>query len=197
MTYKEEYVDLTDRRIFSNHGDEICKMCPWNKELHHTELVCEAYHCEEAMELFLEKKVGFVQIKLEEIRERAEKATAGPWEFSIKDRKNSEPRNLIEVNREEDKLNIIQDVWGREDAEFIAHARQDIPYLLEALQQAQEELNRSEEEWELKVLKRITYCDNEPNKSLVKINQQLKMELQQSRARERVFQETLKNLYLI
>lgn len=169
MIYKEKHVDLTDKKIFDDHGNEICKICPWNEKAHHPEVICEAYHCGEAMELFLEKETGFMQIKLKEIRERAEEATPGSREYS-------EDANKKGV--------------------FIAHARQDIIYLLEALQQAQEQLNRTEDEWELQVLKRLTYCASEPNKSLVKINQELKMELQQSRARERVFRETLQNLYL-
>ena len=205
MIYKEKDVDLTDKKIFDDHGDEICKICPWNKESLHSQSICAAYHCGEAVELFLEKEVRFMQEKLKEIRERAEKVTQGPWEFAdanINGKKNYDC--IRSANTDESYVGLeccdvvypMSGVLTNEDSIFIVHARQDITYLLDALQLAQDKLNRTEEEWELKVLERLTYCENEPNKSIIKINQELKIELQQSRARERVYLETLKNLYL-
>ena len=205
MTYKEKHVDLTDKKIFDDHGDEICKICPWNNELHHSESICEAHHCGEAMELFLEKEAQFMQSKLKEIKERAEKAMHGPWEYKAANINGENICRIIRSTRTDecyvglDDCDIVYPTSGaltNEDVVFIAHARQDITYLLETLQQVQDKLNRTEKEWELQVLKRITYCENEPNKSIIKINQDLKVELQQSRAREKVYRETLKNLYL-
>jgi len=205
MTYKEQHVDLTDKKIFDDHGDEICKICPWNNESQPSEEICEAYHCGEAMKLFLEEEVEFMQSKLKEIKERAEKATYRSWEYKV-DNINDENicGNIRSTRTDEcdigfDDCDIVYPTSGaltNEDVVFVAHARQDITYLLKTLQQVQDKLNRTEKEWELQVLKRITYCENEPNKSIIKINQDLKVELQQSRAREKVYRETLKNLYL-
>ena len=208
MTYKERNVDLTNKKIFDEHGVEICKMCPWNKGSFHPESICEAYHCGEAMELFLEKEVRSMQDKLTEIRQRVEKATQGLWESWEFTEGNINGKNIYELIRlatadesyvDLDYCDVVYPMSGvltHEDIVFIVHARQDITYLLNALQLAQDTLNRTEEEWELKVLERLTCCENEPNKSIIKINQELKIELQQSRAKERVYLETLKNLYL-
>lgn len=205
MTYKEKHVDLTDKKIVDDHGDEICKVCPWNNESHHSESICGGYHCGEAIKLFLEKEVEFMQSNLKEIKERVERATYGPWEYKAANINGEKICGIIRSTPTDecyvcfDDCDIVYPTSGaltNEDVVFIAHARQDITYLLETLQQVQDKLNRTEEEWELQVLKRITYCENEPNKSIVKINQELKMELQQSRAREKIYRETLKNLYL-
>jgi len=204
VIYKDKNIDLTDRKIFDDHGDEICKLCPWNKDSHHPDASCEAYHCGEAVEIFLEQEVGSMKNKLNEIRERVENATQGPWELR-EDNFNGKRIYVFirSANKDErdidlNSYNAVSDVSGdltKEDGVFITHARQDITYLLELLQQTQDKLDRTEEAWELEALKKLTYCENEPNKSIIKINQELKVELQQSLARERVFRETLKKLY--
>ena len=205
MTCKEKHVDLTDKKIFNYHGDEICKICPWNNESQHSEEICEAYHCGEAMKLFLEEEVQFMQSKLKEIMERVEKATYGSWKYKdeiINGEKICEISGSIHTDECYVGLNDCGIIYPtsrtltNEDVVFIAHARQDIRYLLEIFQQVQDKLNRTENEWELEVLKKITYCENEPNKSIIKINQDLKVELQQSRAREKVYREIVNNLYL-
>lgn len=84
--------------------------------------------------------------RITEIRERAEKATSGPWEVL-------NPRG--EGN--DYGLSRCDGIWGPgetaivitdggyypptvPDAEFIVHARQDIPDLLDALSAAQQEI---------------------------------------------------------
>jgi len=205
MIYNEKNVDLTDKKIFDDHGDEICKVCPWNKkESHHLESICEANHCGEAIELFREKEMNFMQNKVKEIKGRVERATPGPWEIKDNNINGEKICILIRLEKSDefyvcldccDVINPTSGVLTVEDGVLISHAREDILYLLEALQQAQDKLNLTEDEWELKVSKRLTYCENEPNKSIMKINQELKIELQQSLARERVYRETLKNFY--
>jgi len=80
--------------------------------------------------------------RLEEIGKRAEKATPGPWEWSY------HPSHHDDVIALEGTINGIgQDVllctsdedeaWGEispEDDSFIAHARQDIPFLLDLVE---------------------------------------------------------------
>ena len=73
-------------------------------------------------------------MNIDEIRARAEAATPGPWmweEVKYPD----EPVHL--------RFGNCDFVLGRaefyRDADFIAHAREDIPYLLDALEQLQAE----------------------------------------------------------
>lgn len=68
------------------------------------------------------------------IHERCEKATPGPWHVyaNIK-------RLLGIFNRRDDCVIAVRSTLSREDADFIAHARTDIPMLLDALAAAQSE----------------------------------------------------------
>ena len=80
------------------------------------------------------------QEKLEAIRKRAEKATEGPWkwdgDFTYKKRGMLEP--LI---WESDYKGIgVEET----DAEFIAHAREDIPALLDEVERLKTELDYEE-----------------------------------------------------
>ena len=72
---------------------------------------------------------------LTEVTERAEKATAGPWS-ACEMLSQGEPGtgfwNVQPIGEPDDML-------AEEDAEFIAHAREDIPRLLAALRTAHEE----------------------------------------------------------
>ena len=72
----------------------------------------------------------------DEIRERVEKATKGPWSTRFIYRLFSAARKnpAILVENPEDKD------W--DNAEFIAHAITDIPYLLEELRKVREEVER-------------------------------------------------------
>jgi len=65
-----------------------------------------------------------MKTKLQEIKGRADRATAGPWERT--------KFNNIIVNKEE----IVSAEYAA-DIKFIAHARQDVPWLLDMIQQLQ------------------------------------------------------------
>ncbi|MGG1444932.1 hypothetical protein ABE354_23355 [Brevibacillus laterosporus] len=86
--------------------------------------------------------------ELEEIRERAKKATKGSWKWqecydcSLL---NSEGNEIITVVG--DDMSYIK-VLRDEDAKFIAHAREDIPKLLETIDKLEAYRNRYE-----------VYCD--------------------------------------
>jgi hypothetical protein len=82
--------------------------------------------------------------RLQQIRERAEKATAGPWHThgtphpeAVRLRKEaagvSSDECLIYLSRRD--YVCLPETFERQqaDAEFIANARQDVPYLLTAL----------------------------------------------------------------
>lgn len=45
---------ISEEALFSSFGDEICKLCPWTRESHHPELVCEGCSCEKALEIWKE-----------------------------------------------------------------------------------------------------------------------------------------------
>ena len=71
---------------------------------------------------------------IEEVRNRCEAATAGPWVSSIEGRDHTSGESVIlrGVNSSEDDLYLS----GGTDADhdFIAHARQDIPKLLDEIE---------------------------------------------------------------
>lgn len=79
-------------------------------------------------------------MSLEDIRTREQAATEGPWKFDDEGWLESENRDVHEyiVTPEsyppEPMERVVRLIVGREpDAEFIAHARTDIPKLLAAL----------------------------------------------------------------
>jgi len=93
-----------------------------------------------------------MQTKLQEIRDRADKAIEGPWvpkkfgcsEVSIYKGpvkvKGCGMTHGGEICQMDDPdCSDFKSSQLKDTAEFIAHARQDIPYLLDALEQAQEE----------------------------------------------------------
>lgn len=75
--------------------------------------------------------------QLEAIRKRAEKATEGPWNYyfthgiSVK----SESKEILD-----DEVGVIRYT----DAEFIAHAREDIPALLAEVERLKAQLSEAE-----------------------------------------------------
>lgn len=84
--------------------------------------------------------------RLQEIREREKWATTGPWElwagcswrrFGVAD----QSRTVIEpiVAQTDGHPDLIVSEY---DAEFVVHARSDIPYLLAELEKARELLQR-------------------------------------------------------
>jgi hypothetical protein len=76
------------------------------------------------------------QSRIEQIKQRVEAATPGPWRTG--------PINYADIYGADDLVALcVKDRTATvDDAQFIAHARQDIPDLLAALAEAQEELSR-------------------------------------------------------
>ena len=75
------------------------------------------------------------QAELNEIKERAEKATSGPWQVAS----TTDGEYILDC----DEWVVAATFERREDAYFVAHAREDIPRLvaeIERLQAALEEL---------------------------------------------------------
>ncbi len=70
---------------------------------------------------------------LEQMRKRCEAATIGPWEAPIEgvDFNGGETVIIRGPNREGDDLNIIGGTVA--DYKFVAHAREDIPLLLDEI----------------------------------------------------------------
>ena len=80
-----------------------------------------------------------------EIRARLEKATPGPWEFSD----SSDPRGDKGEFRAPNPHNgfMLVGPWtNSHDADFIAHSRQDIELLLDALDVAEGKIERAAKE---------------------------------------------------
>ncbi len=74
--------------------------------------------------------------RIKEIQDRVDKATAGPWIYLFGD-------NYVYTKLEDGcrGMAISRVDYGnqQDNAKFIAHARQDLPFLLAALQEAQAE----------------------------------------------------------
>lgn len=94
--------------------------------------------------------------QLNTIKERAEKAQSGPWEIDDIDRTiwNMSGRNYVGSLR---KFPIA-------DIEFIAHARTDIPALLQSIDELKKALLDTTEESDifrenLKTIERLTECE--------------------------------------
>lgn len=70
---------------------------------------------------------------IEEVRNRCAAAKAGPWVSSIEGRDHTSGSHVIlrGVNRSQDDLELIGGTIA--DHDFIAHARQDIPKLLDEI----------------------------------------------------------------
>jgi hypothetical protein len=96
--------------------------------------------------------------KLKEIEERAKQATEGPWEpheeteYQPGERPIGKLLYVTGLDRSIfDSEWADQSDWERSkyNADFIAHARSDIPYLLERLRDAEETLEkiRSNDRW--------------------------------------------------
>jgi hypothetical protein len=84
--------------------------------------------------------------ELEAIRNRTEAATPGPWyaEDGTKHPLVTRPFMLIYPPDEEDADTggwVFGEISGQSDAEFIAHARQDVPKLLAEIERLKNVLN--------------------------------------------------------
>ncbi|MGN7387780.1 hypothetical protein [Sporosarcina sp. SAFN-015] len=71
---------------------------------------------------------------LEAIRKRAEAATVGPWKY------NDQHGYLAPVTPQREICAITNEITRYYDAEFIAHAREDIPALLAEVERLRDEI---------------------------------------------------------
>ncbi|MBR8661186.1 ead/Ea22-like family protein [Brevibacillus sp. NL20B1] len=104
--------------------------------------------------------------ELAAIRERAEKATPGPWRWSNAKVLNGKYDFVPQGSYLADTLIMFGDTYenGEHDAEFIAHAREDIPRLLDALEAAYAEIERLKRKLDAMddaVYARFGYCEQQ------------------------------------
>jgi hypothetical protein len=73
-------------------------------------------------------------VELEEIRQRCDSATPGPWKSFIEGRDHTSGSSFIMTGHGKNRGNDIE-LYGATaaDQDFIAHARQDIPRLLDEI----------------------------------------------------------------
>jgi hypothetical protein len=85
------------------------------------------------------KPNGITAAELAAIRERAEKATSGPWGWSDAKVRDGKYVFVPQGSYLADTLIMFGDTYenGEQDAEFIAHAREDIPRLLDEIERLQ------------------------------------------------------------
>jgi hypothetical protein len=86
--------------------------------------------------------LSFPRAYLEEVRKRCEAATPGPWISLIEGRDHTSGDSVIVrgINRSEEDLYMT---GGTEaDQDFIAHARQDIPILIDEIDRLLSHLER-------------------------------------------------------
>ncbi|MGP1393961.1 MAG: hypothetical protein ACTS3R_00430 [Inquilinaceae bacterium] len=74
--------------------------------------------------------------KLKAIRDRCEAATAGPWKSYIEGRDHESGSSFIMTSAEDIELSGATDA----DQDFIAHARQDVPQLVDEVKRLRQRL---------------------------------------------------------
>ncbi|MEG0470753.1 MAG: hypothetical protein RR588_00305 [Solibacillus sp.] len=81
--------------------------------------------------------------QLQAIKERVEKATPGPWAFDKgkKERMDRRPAVIEVFVQEENEWFISGDISDLKDAEFIAHAREDVPALIAEVERLKKALS--------------------------------------------------------
>ena len=84
--------------------------------------------------------------RIEEIRQRAEKATEGPWEIATSGfhiGREIRPKGMPQIS-----IALCRGILlgqGPANAEFIARAREDVPHLLERVAELEKENKRLQE----------------------------------------------------
>jgi len=116
-----------------------------------------------------------MQTKLQEIRDRADKATVGPWKLWGMDVMHdpvgdSNIDTALLIANTEDPHRGLRTF----NAEFIAHARQDVPYLLDAIERLE------------------NFIEKVLNQDIDVVN--IASSLQQSQDRERVLRDALQKV---
>ena len=78
---------------------------------------------------------------IERIEQRCNVATKGPWESFVEGRDHLEGSNFIRTGGLDDESPDIELIGATvEDQDFIAHARQDVPRLLEEVRRLKRSL---------------------------------------------------------
>jgi hypothetical protein len=135
-----------------------------------------------------------MQARLQEIIDRVDEATVGPWvafssEICVEKEQSAGLRYPVVASM----IGNREQWFNRSDATFIAHARQDIPFLLAALQEAQQredqlihqaevnarEMERSlqESQAEIHSLRNSIACVRDANNAWQKLTQGLREEI--------------------
>lgn len=79
----------------------------------------------------MHKKTEISDYELNQIKQRCDKATTGPWVSYIEGRDHTSGSNFIMTGDENNRGKDIEIIGGTiYDQDFIAHARQDIPNLI-------------------------------------------------------------------
>ena len=82
--------------------------------------------------------------ELEAIRKRCDAATSGPWESFVEGRDHLAGHNFIRTGGLDDQSPDIELLGASTaDQDFIAHARQDIPHLLDEIERLKKANNVS------------------------------------------------------
>ncbi|MBL0319086.1 MAG: hypothetical protein IPP74_07335 [Alphaproteobacteria bacterium] len=76
--------------------------------------------------------------ELSEIRKRCNAASQGPWKSYIEDRDHESGSNFIMIGAGKNRGDDIEIIGATAaDQDFMAHARQDIPFLLDEIEKLQ------------------------------------------------------------
>ncbi|MGE9549558.1 hypothetical protein [Snodgrassella sp. CS2] len=79
----------------------------------------------------MQKKTEISDFELNQIKQRCDKATSGPWVSYIEGRDHTSGSNFIMTGNKNNRGEDIELIGGTiYDQDFIAHARQDIPNLI-------------------------------------------------------------------
>jgi hypothetical protein len=82
--------------------------------------------------------------ELEAIRRRCEAATAGPWESFVEGREHLGGNDFIRTGGLDDQSPDIELLRASTaDQDFIAHARQDIPRMLDEIERLKKKVNEA------------------------------------------------------
>jgi hypothetical protein len=82
--------------------------------------------------------------ELEAIRRRCEAATSGPWESFVEGREHLGGNDFIRTGGLDDQSPDIELLGASTaDQDFIAHARQDIPRMLDEIERLKKKVNEA------------------------------------------------------